>query len=266
MKKQKTKSPIKFDPLHNPGQSLEEQIQNFAYDKILPTIIYPVVFSVLAWVEWQWYLHPRSVPPYLSTAAAGVFILLALIRLPRYWKMMKQMRQGQKGEQAVGLFLEELRRYGYEVIHDIVGDGFNVDHIVLSERGIFVIETKTYSKPAHGDVKITCHDGELLVNGFKPDRNPIRQARILAKWVSEVLKDSSGHQFPIKPVVVFPGWFVDPLCNRDRSDVWVLNPKALEKFILKQSECIPADMVRLASKHLKSYVRMQEKNKPKGKN
>lgn len=259
MKRSKTKSPLKFDPLHNPGQSLDEQIQDLVIDKVLPTMMYPFMFSILAFVEWQWYLHPRTTPPILSTAAAVVFIILAIFRLPRYWKTVKQMRQGQKGEQAVGVFLEELRKYNYEVIHDVVGDGFNVDHIVLSEKGIFVIETKTWSKPNKGDAKITCSGGDLLANGHKPDRSPIRQVKMSSIWVAEVLKDSSGYQFPVKPVVVFPGWFVDPSCNHGQSEAWILNPKSLEKFIANQKDCILPDMVRMASKHLKAYTRMPKK-------
>jgi hypothetical protein len=49
--------------------------------------------------------------------------------------------------------------------HDIVGDSFNVDHVVISAKGIYVIETKTYSKPASGAANITYDGQQLLVNG-----------------------------------------------------------------------------------------------------
>lgn len=215
---------------------------------------------VLAVNQWIWYLKPPESPPYLATIITFIVLVLASVRLPKYYKEIRQLRQGKKGEQAVGQYLDDLKKFGYQVIHDIVGDGLNVDHILISEHGLFVIETKTWSKPEKGNATITFNGNELLANGFLPDRNPLRQAELTAAWVKEVLKDSTGFEFPIKPVVVFPGWFVDPACNQNSKGVWVLNPKALETFIQNQKKCLEPDMVKMAAKHLKAYVRMPKTN------
>lgn len=259
MAKQKTKSPLKFEPLHNPGQSLDEQIMDLLMDKIVPWVMWPIFMLVITVDQWIWYLKPPDLPPYLAMLITLILVVIAAVRLPRYYKELQQLRQGRQGEQAVGQYLDDLKKYGYNVIHDIVGDGLNVDHIVISEHGIFVIETKTWSKPAKGEAKITFNGNDLLANGFVPDRNPLRQAELTAMWVSDVLKESSGFDFPTKPVVVFPGWFVDPSCNQNPRGVWVLNPKALETFIQNQKKCINPDMVKMAAKHLKAYVRMSNK-------
>ena len=66
-------------------------------------------------------------------------------------------------ERAVGQTLEALRRKGYRVFHDLIGEGFNLDHVIISEHGVFSVETKTYSKPAKGGCKIIYNgDGYLL--------------------------------------------------------------------------------------------------------
>lgn len=36
-----------------------------------------------------------------------------------------------EGERAVGQFLEQLREQGFHVFHDVVGTGFNVDHVLV---------------------------------------------------------------------------------------------------------------------------------------
>lgn len=43
--------------------------------------------------------------------------------------------------------------------------------------GIFTVETKTFSKPARGNAKVTFDGENILVNGFRPDRDPVTQAR-----------------------------------------------------------------------------------------
>jgi hypothetical protein len=65
------------------------------------------------------------------------------------WQFMRQRRQlaklrlGRDGERVVGQFLEDLREDWARVFHDVPGDRFNLDHVVLSLNGFFVIETKT---------------------------------------------------------------------------------------------------------------------------
>jgi hypothetical protein len=101
--------------------------------------------------------------------------------------------------------------------------------VVLSRHGIFIIETKTRTKPAHGNPSVTFDGKKILVNGFEPERNAVDQVISLSKWLSQEIQSSTGKQFPIRPVVVFPGWFVEPMPAN--SFVWVLNPIALLTFI-----------------------------------
>jgi hypothetical protein len=54
-------------------------------------------------------------------------------------------------------------------------------------------------------------DGQHLRGGkLEPDREPIRQATAQASWLKRLLFESTGKTFSVTPVVVFPGWFVEP--------------------------------------------------------
>ncbi len=69
----------------------------------------------------------------------------------------KSERRGMAGEMRVGAHLRTLPR-GYIVLNDFMmpaGDGATtqIDHIVVSEFGIFVLETKNYSGWIFGDAK-----------------------------------------------------------------------------------------------------------------
>jgi hypothetical protein len=164
------------------------------------------------------------------------------------------LKMGRDGERCVGQFLERLRASGAQVFHDIPGDGFNLDHVVISPHGIYAVETKTFSKP-WPKATITVKKDHLLVAGQVPDRNPMEQAATAARWLENRLEESTGKRFTVRGVVVFPGWFVEQ--NSPRGAVWVLEPKMLPGFIEQDPNGVaPAD-VALCSFHLSRYVRAE---------
>lgn len=216
------------------------------------------MFVVLAALEW-WRWYSKMLPsPALFTIVAVASIAIAAWKVWRYKPKMKALRQGAEGEKAVGQFLDRMREHEYQVFHDIIGPGFNVDHVLIGRAGIFTIETKTWSKPANGDARIAFRAGKLLAAGNEPERDPITQARAQAQWIANLLKESTGKSLRALPVVVFPGWFVEQ--SKDRpDDVWVLEPKALPAFIGNEPTRLGTSDVRLASFHLSRYIRSVER-------
>lgn len=155
---------------------------------------------------------------------------------------------------SVGQFLDGLREGGARIFHDVPAEDFNLDHVVISTHGIYVVETKTITKPS-ADAKVI-YDGErVTVAGHSPDRDPVKQAKAEANWLRQLLKQSTGRDFPVRGVVVYPRWWIEPT-NKDRPrEVWVLEPKALPKFIENAPAAMAAEDVAMASYHLSRYVR-----------
>ncbi|MCF6264520.1 MAG: NERD domain-containing protein [Xanthomonadales bacterium] len=162
------------------------------------------------------------------------------------------MRLGRDGEKAVGQYLDLMREQGYKIFHDIVGDQFNIDHVIIGKKGVFTIETKTYSKPVKQNPRVKFDGSTLTVNGFKPNPDPIVQVKAQAYWLTKLLGESTGKPFPVKPVLVFPGWYVE---SSNMKDVWVLNPKALEAFLSKQTDSLSQENASLIAFHLSRYIR-----------
>jgi hypothetical protein len=188
----------------------------------------------------------------MSVVAAPVISYCAF----GFWQTVKEIKRlklGRDGERAVAEQLDVLKRQGAIIFHDLVGDGFNLDHVVLSSQGVFVVETKTHSKPVKGSPTVTFDGKTLLVNGFEPERNPVSQAEGNARWLAQVLRASTGKEFPVRPVVLFPGWFVDPFPKG--STVWVLHPKALPSFIEHEPNRISESDLHMATFHLAGYIR-----------
>ena len=169
--------------------------------------------------------------------------------LPR----LRALKLGRDGEKAVGQFLEKLREQGYRVFHDVVGNGFNIDHVLIGPAGVFTVETKTRSKPG-GDARVV-FDGEAIqVAGMEPDRDPVFQARAQASWVRELLSESTGRRFSVRGVIVYPGWYVDESRFRGNS-VWVLEPKRLPMFLGQEPARLSQEDIHLAAFHLTRFVR-----------
>ena len=254
-----TRSPIKDKPLRHPAQSLEEERREL-WDKIEPFLLMALMLVVLAALEWWRSYAKRPPSPVIFSLAAAGSVGLAAWRFWRIKPKMKALRQGIEGEKAVGQFLERLRVDGYQVFHDIVGPGFNVDHVLIGRAGVFTIETKTWSKPAKGDARITFANGRLRAGTHEPDRDPITQARAQATWLRNVLAESTGKQFSVMPVIAFPGWFVEQPAQR-LTDIWVLEPKALPAFLEQEPLRLAPPDVKLAGFHLSRFIRSAERER-----
>jgi hypothetical protein len=253
-RKQKKRSPLKQKPLRNPGESLHEETQRFIDDRLLPPLImavFAVSFAAYEWWRWLTSTPPR---PVIVTLTAALIVAYAAYKTVHLRPRLKSMRLGLEGEKAVGQSLEALRSQGCRVFHDILAEGFNIDHVVIGPKGVFAIETKTFSKPARGET-VAKYDGDkILFNGLKPDRNPVTQARAVRSWVSDFLFKTTARRWPVRGVVILPGWFVERLPEAKRSDVWVLNEKALPSFVEHEPVVLKKEDIALASSRLEDHI------------
>lgn len=255
---EKTKSPIKDKPLRAPGQSLEEERRKLFEDKLETPLMLAMIFIILTAMEWWRYFWSQPPSPYVFTAFAVMLLMFAAWRVWKTRPQVHALKQGIEGEKAVGQFLERLRENGCQVFHDLIGTGFNVDHVLIGPAGVFTIETKTWSKPQRGEARIKFDGEQLTVAGREPERNPVVQARAQAGWLKGLLAESTGRQFEVFPVVVFPGWYIDQT-NDCLRNIWVLEPKALAKFLGNEPQCLTPEEVKLASYHLSRFIRSAEK-------
>lgn len=251
----KRRSPLKDKPLRNPGQSLDEELERLLSDKAIVWIAAIAMSVAMVFVEWRKW-HTQTPP---NPAAAIIFaipvISISLVRLFFIVKRARRLKMARDGEKAVGQELSKLQANGYRIFHDILGDGFNVDHIVISDRGIFTVETKTYSKPVKGRAEIHFDGEQLLIDGRPPYRDMVAQAKAQADWSRQILKESTGKDYPIRAAIVFPGWFVKSTAKGKRNSLWVLNPKALPSFISNEPQVLRTEDVQLAAYHLSRYIR-----------
>ena len=248
----KKRSPLKERQLRYPGQSLDKKTDNLLWEIGL-LVGLSSVFTILAFFEWwQWYKH---LPPQVLTTSI-VAVAVVVYSSVKIWRIKKQLpgyRLGKWGEREVGQILNKLTAQRYTILHDVWAGKFNVDHVVISPRGIFAIETKAISKPARGSPEIKFDGEKITLTGHPPDAEPVMEAQRHAAWLRQKLgnKISERKNFPVKPVVVYPGWW------RDRKgynkDIWVLNPEMLEVQISREPQSLTEEDIEMAKERLKDY-------------
>ena len=251
------RSPLKDKPLRYAGQSIDEAIEDLAIDSVA-RFLYAAFLLILVAGDWVRYLYPQPpANPWPVSVLVLSLVVWTFFKIARALKEARRLKMARDGEKLVGEGLQELIRQGATVLHDIQGEKFNIDHVVVSQQGIFLIETKTYSKPIKKEAVITHDKSNIYVDGFPIERNPINQVNALSKWLQELLQKSTGKSFYIKPVILFPGWYTERV--KGGEEIWILNPKALPTFLINEPIRLKESDVHLVAFHLSRYIRTFEK-------
>jgi hypothetical protein len=137
-------------------------------------------------------------------AAAGGFILIVLTAI--FWRLPRTAAIGRRGEKRVAKKLSDLDSSVYKAFHDVLlptaGGSSQIDHVVISAFGIFVIETKNFRGRLTGSL-----ESETWLQHFGqksyPLRNPVLQNRGHVTALMHALNVSERSLFV--PLVVFAG-------------------------------------------------------------
>lgn len=168
-------------------------------------------------------------------------------------KRAKHADKGTRAEERVGKKLTEIQ--GYTSFHDIVYDGFNIDHLLIGPVGIFVIETKGHEGPVsnEGDV--------LLLKGKPTQKNFLNQTWSQIYHIRDILKKQTGKEWPVSPVLCFSNAYVE--VREKVKGVSVVNAGYLDKFIARQKTVLSQDDIsRITSLIGGSITEIQFQNIP----
>lgn len=253
MKNSSKKSPLKAPPLRLPGQSLDDQRYDIAYDEVVAPSMAIMLAVLLAVLEWFRYFMDLPLMPWFCTVIAVIVAVYFGCKIVRAIPRLRLLRQGSEGEKVIGQLLEKFRADGFQVYHDILGEGFNIDHVIVGPQGTFTIETKTISKPQRGSVEVVFDGEKITVNGWTPERDPVVQAQAESKWLHDMLQSASGRSFWVQPVIVYPGWYVREIAQESR--IWVLNPDRLLQKIKAQPVRLAPEDIALIGDRISVHVR-----------
>lgn len=260
------RSPLKAPPLRHAGQSLEAQIEDLVLDKSVPWLMVIALVVYTAAMNWVQYLlsTPELTMCVIWTVAAAIAIPFAARRVRRNRKKIESLKLGRDGERIVAQYLDEyVVPHAYRVLNDVVErDGeaitFNIDHVLIGPGGVFVLETKTRSKPTLGEPVVEYDGARVRVDGGPWDEAPIRQAKANAAHVRRILEETTGRRdVRVRAVLLFPGWWIEGTSSG--KDVWVLEPKALPGWLEQERPGLAREDAALYASRLAGHVRLLEK-------
>lgn len=173
-------------------------------------------------------------------------VILALSSDPR---STTAWAAGARGEETIGRNLEALRAEGIAVLHDrrVPGSRANIDHIVISTAGVFVVDPKNYrGKVEQRDVGGLFRTDLRLYVGGRDRTKLVKEMKQQVAAVRAVLSlDQKWSDVPVTAALVFispENWSLLNFRPLRFGETYVLWGKALGK-LLRAEERIPRDAV-----------------------
>ena len=120
-------------------------------------------------------------------------VIIAIVPIILFILLLKRLpSKGTLGEKRVSLMLKSLHKDKYKVINNLLitnnGNTTQIDHIVISIYGIFVIETKTYKGQIYGGENSEYWTQNIYGNKYQ-FRNPIHQNYGHIKAIKNILSE-----------------------------------------------------------------------------
>ncbi|MGI6364082.1 MAG: NERD domain-containing protein [Bacillota bacterium] len=134
----------------------------------------------------------------------STWYIWALVLLLAIYRVFRPQIKGYIGEKIIAFVLKRLDKEKYTVINDVmvkVEQGTSqIDHVIVSNYGVFVVETKNYSGWIFGD-DTSRYWTQVIYKRKEKFYNPVRQNLGHVKALKEVLADYPDLLYI--PIVVF---------------------------------------------------------------
>lgn len=223
------RSPLTTKLRHPPGEQARleaERLMEVANGRLLVAVLIgPLTVAMWAFQRVDMGLvHFGWSEVFLVVLVAGIAFLAARSAV-KPLRTRRNYLDGLAAERATAQELAPLVAKGCAVYHDVPGDNFNLDHVVLGPSVVFMVETKFRRKPAAKGTAsaLVTFDGKSLVFPGWRDTKMLDQALAQTRWLGEYLYQKTGERVPVKPVLALPGWYVKSSARS--SDVRVINPR-----------------------------------------
>jgi hypothetical protein len=251
MKKRKGRFPVEGPLRRLPGQSIRDERERLFDDKVMGYFFAVLVTWLLAGSQWlyEWTGAPN---PRFATLVAVIVTVYCAYRIRRVYPEFRNLNLGEKGERRVSEVLRTLRDRDYVTFDDLLLEGVNVDHVVVGPGGVFAVETKTFSIFGNVSAGIDA-SGVLQLGGNPAFKDPLKQARASAAMVSAELKRWMHRDIWVNPVVVLPGWRIDP--PKVETGVVILNEETIAEFFKTRPEKLSTSEIRDICSHLDRSAR-----------
>ncbi len=251
------------------GESLQKKIRDieFSFFEIILLPIFFGLFAIFAWAIATGLMQ-------INYAVAIVFTIIAIIIGVRAYKkfqisknILSKYRMGLEGERYVGEMLNKISSDSIRVFHDIPGECFNVDHIIVSTRGVFAIETKHYDRAKGHEFFFDGNMIERMEKGGRKFCCPklLPQMEGEARFIHDEIKQRTGLDISVIKVAVLIGCYIHTPAENDKNKnmkryfgkYWITNETLFEKMFMEEKEIYDDSVVKLISSHINDFVKVE---------
>lgn len=169
-------------------------------------------------------------------------------------RRVRHRRRTLESELPLSAYLDWLRIKSYRIYDNIPGDSGNFDHVIVCTQGIFLVSKILRRRPSEGDCIVEFDSSGISINDGPPDKAPVTAVQAQAEQLERLLKEHTGRNFSVRPILLFPGWHIRDSEVPKTSGVWVLNPRSLGKWIDFRPASVHPELVKLACEGLDRYV------------
>ena len=220
------KSPFVEDILRLPGHSARLH-RSSIFDELAERYNQFLLYSVML------IFSALFINSLLSLVSLVVAIFGVSSTMVKAWKLFDKIQEANlvcDGEEYTGQELNYLSSEGAFVYHDIPYSGGNIDHIVIGNDKVFVVETCTVNKDPSSNIddskasSTVEFDGDNLKFPSSVTADPIVQAKRHSKYLKSQIFENCDLKFQVMPVVAIPGWHVN-ITSRSKAGILIINPK-----------------------------------------
>jgi hypothetical protein len=257
------RSPLKTRPLPVAGSETQGLLIDKAFDIMGLIAIFASTLGITL-ILWQYNIFGILPNRWLMTLVTAGFGIYIWKRFPKFIKDSETYKLGRQGEITVGHILEGLRPFGYTPIHDVLCKGvngkyFNIDHVLVGPKGIFAVETKTWSKQKGVKEIISYRPPNNLyaTNNRWLDNEAIHQSSINADWLKTLLNGRIGKTYDVVPILTLPSWWIDKAVTADvynAHKVLLLNPSMIGVELGKKEVLLSDSEIKQIVTSLSSYL------------
>lgn len=204
-------------------------------------ILYRKIKSIIEDIRRERFRKKNRESQFFGSAVKEDKGFWASFTTPKYTSQAEAI--GDFGEKRVSMYLGDLDCEDYWIFNDLlIRDGnytTQVDHVIISRFGVFVLETKNVHGNVYGGGNAEFWKSYLPDDGFRYDgstqehklRNPILQNEGHIKTLSRLV---FGNEVPVRGIVVFP----DSTDLKVSADQPVLHMREVVPFIKRYRDVV----------------------------
>mgnify|MGYP003645763655 FL=1 len=159
------------------------------------------LFAFLLVETYRWYMN---IPP-MPIVVFGLFlasVVFVAYQLADYKDHFRFLRLGKRGEpllhDVIKLYSDQT---GSSVYKNVVMGKQKVDYVVANQAGVVLVNVCDWRTPSNDEAIINYDDEQILLNGYRPDANPIEPLKNVKQWIENKLYASLGKPIDVECLV-----------------------------------------------------------------